>query len=593
MTAGEQRGEEVDVVVVGSGAAGLSAAVVSAFHGLRVLVLEKTAYYGGSTAVSGGAVWVPENAFLASLNLSDSRAEVMTYLKETVGPHLDVAMMGAFLDHAPRMLDFMQQHTALQFGCRPLAPDYYADLPGAKDGGRVLDPLPFDGRELGLLFEQLRPPYASFMAFGGLMVARTEIDSLLSAHRSWSALRHSLGLLGRYAMDRLRHSRGTRLLMGNALAARLLASCVRQGVQLRRRCAVTALLREGGRVTGVQVNVGDRATTIRARRGVVLAAGGFAASASWRRDHVPHADVHRSMAPEGDTGDGIDMGLKTGAALAGPGAGPVFWAPVSVARHVDGSEIPFPHLIMDRAKPGLIAVNAQGCRFVNEASSYHDFVRVMHASHGQAPCIPAFLVCDAAFLFKYGLGLARPGFRTHGALLRCGYLVRSDTVAGLAARLGLPADALAQTVARHNTYAQQGHDPDFGKGSTSYHRYLGDASHRPNPCLGPIARAPFYAVCVVPGDIGSSRGLAGNAQAQVLDGHGRVIEGLYACGNDLNSVMAGTYPAAGITLGPALTFGFIAGEQLAGVAPTSSTSNRSDGRLPVAPPSHASSETPA
>lgn len=558
---------EVDVVVVGSGAAGLAAAIVAAHAGLDVLVIEKTQWFGGSTAVSGGAVWIPDNHLMGDVGQTDSRESVMRYLQGTLGNHLRADMIEAFLDNGPRMLRWMHDNTELRLAARAVTPDYDSEAEGAASGGRALDPVPYDARRLGPLFKRLRPPFRTFMAFGGLMVGRADIDHLLGALRSRQSFAYSMRLLGRYALDRLRHRRGTRLLMGNALAARLLRSAADAGVRLWTDTAAGELLQEHGQVAGLMATRKGQAVRLRARRGVVLATGGFAASSAHRNRLIPHPELHRSMSPDGNTGDGAAMAERVGGALQEGNANHAFWAPVSVRHHKDGTETAFPHLIMDRSKPGLIAVNGTGARFTNEALSYHDFVEAMHRANERAPSLPSWLICDHRFLRRYGMGMARPGLRPHGRLIREGYLKRARTLAGLAAAIGVPTAALEDTVRRVNGFAITGVDADFGKGSTAYNRYLGDAAHGPNPCLGPIEHAPFYAVAVWPGDIGSATGLRTDAAARVLDAASHPIPGLYACGNDMNSVMAGLYPAAGITLGPALTFGFIAGEALAADAP--------------------------
>jgi succinate dehydrogenase/fumarate reductase flavoprotein subunit len=348
--------------------------------------------------------------------------------------------------------------------------------------------------------------------------------------------------------------------MGNALAGQLLLAADQAGVELRRNVTVQDLVQDNGRVTGVRLQDGKQ---LAARRGVVLATGGFGQNAKLRSEHVPHASSHRSMSPAGNTGDGLNLALSVGAAMRKEYAGAAFWAPVSVLREKDGSETVFPHLIMDRQKPGLMAVNAAGRRFVNEATSYHGFVEGMHRAHESSPSIPAWLICDAPFLRRYGMGLVRPGGPALGRFIEAGYLKRAPTLAALAGLIGVPSEALAESAAQMNRAAQTGVDEAFGRGASAYDRYLGDPMHRPNPCLGPIATAPFYAIQVWPGDIGTAVGLETDAKARVLDGSGAPIPGLYACGNDMASIMGGTYPSAGITLGPNLTFGYIVGQDLA------------------------------
>ena len=556
---------EYDVVVVGSGAAGLSAALTCRVAELSVVVLEKTAYFGGSTAISGGAVWIPENPHMASVGHTDSREKALTYLQGTVGPHLRADMIGAFLRNGPEMVRFFEDNTEVHFIPRAVSPDYKPELAGAASGGRTIDPAPFDGRTLGAAFDLLRPPLPSFLALGGMMVNRKDIDALLNLHRNAASFRHAAGLIGRYLKDRLRWRRGTRLLLGNALAARLLKSAFDKGVVLERNVSIIELVQQGTRVSGVRIKEAGGERIISARRAVVLATGGFPQNSALRAVHIPHAAVHRSMSPAGNTGDGITLASKLGARVAQGNAGAAFWAPVSIMRGADGKETVFPHLITDRQKPGLMAVNSAGRRFANEASSYHDFVDAMHREHEKTPCIPAWLICDSAFLRRYGLGLVRPRTRNLTPFLNAGYLYRADSLAALAQSIGVPAAALTEAAAQMNRAAREGHDTEFGRGASAYDRYLGDASHQPNPCLGPIESAPFYAVQVWPGDIGSATGLKVDTNSRVLDADEQPIKGLFACGNDMNSVMAGTYPAAGITLGPALTFGYIAGRTIAGL----------------------------
>lgn len=555
----EQFDEIHDVVVIGSGAGGMSAAITAAKNGLDVVLLEKSEYIGGSTAVSGGAMWVPENPHAAKVGHADTREAAMAYVGAVLGNHLRPDLMRAFLDAGPDMVRFFESETALRFDARPYSPDYQPDQPGASKGGRTIDPSPYDGNDLGPDFALLRPPLKEFMALGGMMVNRRDIDALVGRFDTLANFRHSAKLLLQYGMDRLRHPRGTRLLMGNALAGRLLKSARLAKVDLRINTGAGDLISTEAGVVGVIAMTASGERRIGARRGVVLACGGFPANAAMRKQHMPHAEVHRSMAPVTDTGDGIKLGVSAGGAIREDNIGAAFWTPVSVMTKPDGSEVKFPHLILDRAKPGLIAVDGRGRRFVNEATSYHGFVEAMHA----ASAVPAFLICDSVFLRKYGLGLVHPGLKSPASFVQAGYLFEGATLAELAAKIGVPAQALSAEVDGMNAAARSGDDPAFGKGSSEYNRYLGDPLHKPNPCLGPIATGPFYAVRVWPGDIGTATGLICDTQARVLGANEKPIPGLYASGNDMNSIMAGAYPGAGITLGPALTFGFIAGRALA------------------------------
>ncbi|PAT32203.1 FAD-binding dehydrogenase [Vandammella animalimorsus] len=552
-----------DVIVVGSGAGGMAAAIAAKRHGLSVLLLEKHHQIGGSTALSGGAIWAPLNDHSAQAGHPDDPQAVRQYLDQVVQRAAEPALREAFLQAAPQAMRALQQ-AGLQLKARTYCPDYYPDLPGAGMGGRTLDPAEFDARQLGQRFNELRDPLAQFMVLGGMMVTLTDAKNLLSATRSWTAFKACLPLLLRYAKDRLQgHHRGTRLVLGNALAGQLFAMLLKHQVDYRLNTKVLKLQRSSGntRIDHVLAQCDGQVVALHARHGIVLATGGFAWHGALRTEHYPQPSGPYSMAPEQNTGDGITMALASGAAWGRCASGPALWAPVSLWPQADGQVIRYPHLVWDRAKPGLMAVNSAGSRFVNEATSYHEFVRAMYAS--SEPAIPAYLICDHHFMERWGLGLALPGGRPRQHLIEQGYLYQAPSLAELARMLGLPPAALQASAARFDGYAQSGHDPEFGKGANAYNRYLGDPAQQPNACLGPLRTAPFYAVKVFPGDIGTAQGLAINGHAQVLDTHGRPLQGLYAAGNDACSVFGGEYPAAGITLGPAMTFGWLAAQHMA------------------------------
>lgn len=545
-----------DLIVLGSGAAGLAAAVTAARHGLKVLVVEKDDRFGGASAISGGTIWIPGNRQAVEAKLDASLATARTYLSQLIGDRGDQAMIDTFLARGEEALAFLEENTELKFKVRPISPDYHMELEGASIGGRALEVIEFDGSRLGKRFSALRKPPEGMLLFGGMMVNRVDIQHFLTARRSWASLKHCMKLLARYAKDRVRHERGTRLVVGNALIARLASSAFELGVDLRLGVKTKALIESGGEVRGIVVETPTGEMEIPATAGVVLATGGFGAASeagAWR----PGTDgSHRSMSPAGNTGDGLALAESVGAVTGGGLASNFYWAPVSVLSRADGGEEKFPHLVTDRAKPGLIAVNRHGRRFVNEADSYHRFVMAMLADpEVNSPC---HLICDARALAAYGMGLARPAPASNGSLVARGYLVKAASLDELAGKIGVPAQTLRETVERYNRDASAGTDPEFGKGGSAYNRSMGDTVHRPNPCLAPMAEPPFYAVKLTTGDLGSARGIRIDDRARALDAADTPIPGLYAIGNDMNSIMNGTYPGPGITLGPALTFGYIA-----------------------------------
>jgi succinate dehydrogenase/fumarate reductase flavoprotein subunit len=552
--------KEVDVLVLGSGAGGMTAAVTAATLGLDVLLVEKADVLGGTTARSAGSVWIPNSRHAPA---SDGPDKALAYLRNALGNRLDEPLVAAFLRAGPEMIAFLEDRTSVAF--RPYAhhPDYLATLEGATLSGRALEPVPFDAAVLGARLAKLRKPLPEFMLLGGMMVDRTDIGHLLNAGNSLASLCHVAGLVGRYAIDRVRFGRGARLVMGNALIGRLYHSLLERGVPILTSTTPLRLIEEQGRVLGAVLENSSGPQEVRCRRGVILATGGFSRNAALRKELTPAALCLHSPVVETATGDGITLAGGAGGYLGTHHASNSFWAPISLRTRPDGSQAVFPHLVLDRGKPGLIAVNSDGARFVSEATNYHLFCEAMFAELRGRAAEPCFLICDDDFITKYGLGMVRPRRLNLRKLVAEGYVVRANSLADLAAGLRLPAPTLAATVARHNTFAATGVDEDFGKGSDAYQRNLGDPAHKPNPCIGSLTKPPFYAVRIYPGDIGASCGLVTNEYAQVLRKDGSSVAGLYACGNDMNSIMAGTYPGPGITLGPAMAFGFVAARHAA------------------------------
>jgi succinate dehydrogenase/fumarate reductase flavoprotein subunit len=535
-----------DVIVLGAGAGGLTAACAAAARGLRVLLLEKTGRIGGTAAVSGGMVWIPGN----SKTQGDSEAAARAYLGATLSAGSRPELVEAFLREGPAAIDWLEAHTELRLKPVVRYPDYYPALPGATPGGRVLEPVAYDARALGADFALLRPPLPEFTLFGGMMVDRADLPHLRAVTRSPRSMVRVARLLLRHARERLSAPRGTSLVLGNALVARLLRSARKLGVEIRTRVDVSSLVHDG-----VELRDGTR---LAARRGVVLATGGFSHDAERRARWLPEGTDPASPVCEGDSGDGLRLGESAGGRVSEGNLHNAYWAPMSKFRRADGTPAVFPHTVADRGKPGIIAVDARGERFTSEAVSYHEFGLAMF----RAGALPAFLLCDRRSLWQYGLGAVRPFALRLARFLDQGYLASGKSPGELARNLGIDAEGLERTIVQYNADAVRGVDSRFGLGGDVYQRFLGDAAHSPNPCMRPIAAPPYYAVRLAPSDLGTAAGLVTDADARVLDGEGRPIPGLYACGNDMSSIMGGAYPGPGITLGPALVFGWIAARHL-------------------------------
>lgn len=553
--------EEYDVVVLGAGAGGMTAACIAAAEGLSVLLLEKTRLVGGTTAISGGMVWAPNCAVEAARE--DSRDKAARYLGATVPTADGADLREAFLTAAPEAIAYLERHTAVRLKPVAVYPDYYPEAEGATTRGRVLEPVRFDGTTLGDAFLMLRPPLPEFTLFGGMMVAREDIPHFRRMFRTPVSALRVLRLTVAYLLQRLRWPRGTDLVLGNALVARLLKSLQDRSVPIRLGVDVVRLERDDERVTGVLVRDDAGERTIMARRGVILATGGFSHDDARRRALMPHGAADLTAAAEGGTGDGLALGTDAGGRVDVGEFGPAYWTPASHYTRPDGRHVVFPHTVTDRGKPGLIAVNSEGRRFTNEAVSYHEFVRAMLRTENAGTAIPARLICDRHFLWKYGLGAIRPMTMRLTPYQDAGYLTEGASVADLAQRLSIDAEALVDTVERFNRDVRTGVDTEFGRGSNVYQRHFGDPEIGPNPCLAPIETPPFYSVAVYPADLGTACGLAVDTRARVLDGNGRPVPGLYACGNDMESIMRGAYPGPGITIGPALTFGYLAAMHMA------------------------------
>ncbi len=554
-----------DVVVVGSGVGGLSAAVTAGHLGLDAIVIEKAPVFGGTSAFSGGVLWIPDNHLAAAQGVSDSREAACTYIRQEAGHSYRPELVDAFLDNAPQMLKFFEQNTHLK--CQLYGyPDYHPDAPGGVQQGRSLVPAPFDIRALGPDMARLRRPLRT-ITFMGMMFSSSNNDlkHFFNATRSLHSLWHVTKRLSRHMVELARYRRGITAHGGNAAVARLARSALDLGIPIHTGVTAQRLITHDGVVRGVEVSHRGRTLRLMARRGVVLASGGFAHDSARLKQLYPHVargGAQLSPTPEdGPCGEGIAMAERVGAQFVSDYANAAAWIPASKVPLGRQTGV-FPHLV-DRYKPGLIMVTPDGKRFCNEADSYHDvgIAMIAHCQHQHQTF--AWQICDHRALRRYGMGFAKPAPVPIGGYLRSGYLVRGRTLSELASKLNIPAATLENTVKTFNQDAQKGLDSQFGRGASSYNRYLGDAEHQPNPCLAPLEQGPFYAVRLEMGDLGTFCGLKTDGKAQVLDNHDQPIPGLFAAGNEMASVMGGSYPGAGITLGPAATFGYIAAHRLA------------------------------
>jgi len=540
-----------DVVVAGSGAAGMTAALTAADLGLSVVVIEKAGAFGGSTARSGGGIWAPGNTVLRDAGVTDTPGQARVYLAHVAGADVPASRQEAFLEHGPGMLDLVLGKTPLRLAWVPGYADYYPEAPGGLAGGRSVEPVPFDSRKLGAELGHLARPYLP----SPVAITQAEYRWLSLGPRHPRAVIAGARVAVRAARGRVR---GRRVLsLGQALAAGLRAGLLASGVPLWLGVAMTGLEVQDGRVTGVHATRDGESVLIRARRGVLIATGGFERNEEMRRRYQrePAGPQWTTGAP-GNTGDGIRAGLEAGAAVGL--MDDAWWGP----------SIPLPSgpyfCLAERSLPGCLLVNGAGQRFVNESAPYVDAVHAMYdGDTPENPHIPAWLVFDQRYRDRYLFAGRPPGRALPRRWYAAGAVVRADDLAGLAREMGVDAAGLVKTVTRFSEFAAAGRDEEFGRGDSAYDRYYGDPRCRPNPNLAPLARPPFYAVKIVPGDLGTKGGLRTDEHARVLREDGTVIEGLYAAGNASASVMGHSYAGAGATIGPAMTFGYIAARTMA------------------------------
>lgn len=552
---------ECDVIVVGSGAAGLSCAITATKRGLDVVVIEKESVFGGTTALSGGVLWIPLGPHGRQQNPADTREAVRRYMMEETGAFYDKAAVEAFMDNAPKMVQFFERETAMQF-VPTLYPDYHPDVPGGVDVGRSILVKPFDIRELGADMARLKPPLKT-ITFIGMMFnsSNADLKHFFQATKSLTSFLYVARRLATHLKELALYRRGIQVTSGNALAARLARSALDLGIPILTSTPAKSLLMDGEAVRGVR----SESATFIARHGVVLACGGFPHDVkriAQAYPHVARGHQHLSPTPVGNTGDGVALAEQAGGVADIRFKDSAAWMPVSKVDYSNGEVGVFPHLL-DRYKPGVIGVLKNGRRFTNESNSYHDVGAAMIEACKDMDETAMWLVCDKTTLAKYGLGFVKPAPMPIGKFLRNGYLVQGKTLAELAENCGIDPAGLEQTVKDYNVGAVKGEDPAFGRGRTSFNRYLADPAHQPNPCVAPVQNGPYYAVKVIMGDLGTFDGVRTSVTGEVLRRDGSPIAGLFAVGNDRASIMGGNYPGAGITHGPNMTFGFVTGNHIA------------------------------
>ena len=547
---------DVDVLVVGSGAGALTAAITVHDQGGDVLVVEKSDMYGGTSATSGGGIWIPCNHLMKEHGQTDTADAALTYLKACVGDDVSEARLAAYVEKAPEMLKYMEDKSDVKFVSTPYA-DYLSDLPGSKDGWRTLDPVPMSATKLGKEFLNMRPPHPQTI-FGGFTITVNEAKTIITRAKGWKWIMAKLMIS--YRLDipmRMKSKRHRRLCLGNALVGRCLTSIFSRDIPIWRSSPMTSLVTKNSAVTGAIVTKDGKDMLINTRRGVIMAAGGFEHNAQMRSKHLPGpTDTDWSATPGHNTGDAHKAAEEAGAALTLMDA--AWWGPSVRLPGRDRSRI----LFAERALPGIYIVNEKGERFLNEAGSYDEVGRKL-----QAHPMTSWVIFDRRAREKYGIGplyptAVHPDSKWNDAIKAV--VKKADTIAELAALMDVDSAGLQATVDKVAKYSETGIDEDFGSGGNAYDRYYGDPSITPNPCLAPLAKAPFYAFPVRPGDIGTKGGIDVDVNAQALNREGKPIAGLYATGNTASSVMGHSYPGAGSTLGPAMTFGYVAAKHIMG-----------------------------
>lgn len=554
--------KEVDIVVVGSGAGGLLCALVAAKNHADVLIVEKDSLWGGTSATSGGGIWIPGSDQAKAAGFEDNLDDAFTYIRALSKDNVPDANIRAYIENAAPMLRWVTANTKVNYTAQPY-PDYHAENPGGSvTGYRTHLPEMFDGTLLGEDLKTQRMPSPAASLFGYLNWTFAETYQLLYRGPGWfpGLMRN----LGKYWFDwplRFSSRKDRRLTLGNALTGGLRVALKQEGVPLWLETPMRRIVSEDGRITGIVVEHKGKTLNIAARKGVVLAAGGFDKNQQMRDTNAPlYRNAQYSGGITSNTGDSIRAAQSVGAGtmnMQSAWAAPVFYVPGE-----DRGRL----CTIERALPGCIMVNQRGERYLNEAASYHIVGQQMarrQAEFGDAS--PSWMVFDHRYRQQFPMGPLLPlvpdWLQSAGVKA---ILKKGRDVAELSAAMGVDAGRLTAQIARFNEYAAKGEDPEFARGQAAYDKMYGDYRHQPNPCLRPIDQGPFYAMPIYPGDIGTNGGLRTSASAQVLDEEGKPIAGLYAVGNNAASAMGESYPGAGVTLGPAMTFAYIAARELTG-----------------------------
>ncbi len=541
-----------DVVIVGSGAGGMVSALYAHHHGLDAIILEKTDTYGGSSALSGGGLWIPANHLMEQEGVGDSIEKARTYLQHTVGDRVPQVKQDAYLEHAHEMARWLAGHTRMEFTRMDGYSDYYPERPGGMSEGRGIEGKPFDGTKLGETFDNLNT--SDMEAPGPLSFTSGEFRNIGLVMTTWQGKKTAAKVGLRTVKNLIRGAKP--VTMGGALIGRLRKSLLDNDIPLWLNAPFTSFVLEGDQVVGVVAErAGEGEVHIKGERGVILAAGGFARNEAMRKEfQQAPITADWTVANEGNTGDTITAGMEELDAAVDL-MDDAWWGPVSTPPDMDD---PMFH-VAERNEPGAIMVNGQGRRYTNESASYVDVGHAMYDGHSEDnPHIPSHFIMDSRFRKRYVFGTLMPRQSFPESYSESGYLTKADSLSDLARKLDVPPDNLVDEVERFNEFARQGTDEDFGRGESAYDRYYGDPAHGPNPCLGTIENPPYYAVKFWPGDLGTKGGLLTDEWARVLREDGSIIQGLYATGNNMASVMGHTYPGPGSTLGPTTTFGYIA-----------------------------------